>query len=250
MHSDQPHILLRLHLRNADRAPHTPTHERIIRQARRDGLAGATVINGLSGYGGHGAIPSSHWSLLKQVPVIVEIIDTSQRLATWIDGPLRGLIVGGLMTLEPVQVLVGPPAPAGDEQPPANPLSSLIQSLKERPDMSINENGVLLRIFIGESDQFESRPLYEAIVQKARAAGLAGATVLRGEAGFGANSVVHKAKLLELSSDLPIVIEMVDLEEKIRAVLPQLRDMVREGMITLETVAIVLYRPAAENQAK
>ena len=111
--------------------------------------------------------------------------------------------------------------------------------------MTINKNGVLLRVFIGESDRFEKLPLYEAIVQKARRLGLAGATVLRGSEGFGARSVVHKTALLEMSSDLPIVIEIVDSQEKINLLLPHLESMVREGMITMEYVAILLYRHEA-----
>jgi PII-like signaling protein len=108
--------------------------------------------------------------------------------------------------------------------------------------MTINENGVLLRVFIGESDRHETRPLYEAILTKAREIGLSGATVLRGVEGYGANSVVHKAALLEMSTDLPIVIEIVDLHEKIEKLLPYLEQVVEEGMITMEYVAIVVYR--------
>ena len=108
--------------------------------------------------------------------------------------------------------------------------------------MRVNENGVLLRVFIGESDRFENKPLYEAIVGKVRELGLAGATVLRGSEGFGAHSVVHRTSLLEMSSDLPIVIEIVDTEEQIKQLLPSLEEMVREGMITMEYVVILLYR--------
>jgi uncharacterized protein len=108
--------------------------------------------------------------------------------------------------------------------------------------MKVNQDGVLLRVFIGESDVFEGKPLYEAIVARARELGLAGATVLRGTEGFGANSVVHKARLLEMSSDLPIVIEIVETEAKVRTLLPHLEAMVTEGMITMEYVTILLYR--------
>ena len=105
------------------------------------------------------------------------------------------------------------------------------------------ENGVLLRIFIGESDKAErgSRPLYEAIVRHAREAHLAGATVLRGPMGFGRHSRVHTAKLLELSTDLPIVIEIVDTEDKIDGFLPTVDALVTEGLVTLEAVRIVRY---------
>ena len=108
--------------------------------------------------------------------------------------------------------------------------------------MQINEHGVLLRVFIGESDKFEGKPLYEAIVQKAQELALAGATVLRGCEGFGAHSVVHTAKLVDRSSGLPVVVEIVDTEEKITLVLPHLEAMVQEGMITMEYVLIILYR--------
>src|SRR5207302_10971531 len=95
---------------------------------------------------------------------------------------------------------------------------------------------------VADSDRFDGKPLYEAIVQQVRALGLGGATVLRGVEGFGAHSVVHKAALLELSTDLPIVIEIVDTEPNIRRLLPHLETMVAEGMITMEYVMILLYR--------
>ena len=110
------------------------------------------------------------------------------------------------------------------------------------PD-SIPRDAVLLRIFIGESDRYEHRPLYEAIVLKAREAHLAGATVLRGPMGFGAASRIHTTKILRLSMDLPIVIEIVDSDEKIRAFLPVLEGMIGGGMVTLEKVQVIQYRP-------
>ena len=108
--------------------------------------------------------------------------------------------------------------------------------------MKIPEDAKLLRIFIGENDRWEGKPLFEAIVQKARKDGLAGATVLKGFEGFGAHSRIHTAKILRLSEDLPIVIEIVDSEEKIEAFLPELDEMVKEGLITLEKVRVIKYR--------
>jgi PII-like signaling protein len=109
--------------------------------------------------------------------------------------------------------------------------------------MKIPEQGVLLRVFIGESDrdQATGRPLYEAIVMRARDARLAGATVLKGPMGFGRHSLVHSATLVELSSDLPIVIEIVDAEDKVRAFLPIVDELVREGLVTLEAVRVLKY---------
>lgn len=112
--------------------------------------------------------------------------------------------------------------------------------------MSLPQSGKLLRIFIGESDRHEGRPLYEWIVRKAREEGLAGATVLRGLEGFGAHSRIHTAKVLRLSSDLPIVIEIVDTEEKIDAFLPLIDEAVAEGLATVERVEVHFYRSREE----
>ena len=108
--------------------------------------------------------------------------------------------------------------------------------------MKIPQNGRLLRIFIGESDRWHHQPLYEAIILKARESGLAGATMLRGSMGFGASSLLHTAKILRLSADLPIVIEIVESEEKINQFLPHLDEMVLEGLVTIEDVRVIKYR--------
>jgi PII-like signaling protein len=108
--------------------------------------------------------------------------------------------------------------------------------------MNIPEEGYLLRIFIGESDRHGHRTLYESIVLQAREAGLAGATVLRGVMGFGKNSVLHTAKILRLSEDLPMVIEIVDGLEKIEAFLPVLDELIKDGLVTVEKVRVIHYR--------
>ena len=108
--------------------------------------------------------------------------------------------------------------------------------------MHLPEDAVLLRIFIGESDRYQHRPLYEAIVLKARQLDLAGATVLRGPMGFGKSSHLHTAKILRLSMDLPIVIEIVDSEEKVNAFLPMLDQMMGGGLVTLEGAKVIRYR--------
>jgi PII-like signaling protein len=107
--------------------------------------------------------------------------------------------------------------------------------------MHVPREAVLLRIFIGEDDRIKGRPLYEAIVLKARQAGLAGATVLRGPMGFGKSSTLHTAKVLRLSEDLPIVIEIVDTQEKIDAFVPLLDPMMGSGLVTLERVQVLQY---------
>ena len=113
--------------------------------------------------------------------------------------------------------------------------------------MEIPNDATLLRIFIGESDRHEHKPLYEAIVLKARELHLAGATVLRGPMGFGKSSRLHTAKILRLSMDLPVVVEIVDSEEKINAFLPVLGPMIGGGLITLEKVKVIEYRAGDES---
>jgi uncharacterized protein len=111
--------------------------------------------------------------------------------------------------------------------------------------MKLEGTGKLLRIFIGESDTWHGKPLYQAIVERAREQGLAGATVIRGIEGFGAESHLHTARILRLSEDLPIVIEIVDTGDKIAAFLPSVDEMVTEGMLTTENVEVVAYRAKA-----
>ena len=108
--------------------------------------------------------------------------------------------------------------------------------------MKLPSEAQLLRIFIGESDKHHGRPLYEKIVEEARGRGMAGATVLRGTIGFGASSRIHTAKVLRLSEDLPMVIEIVDTPERIAAFLPDLDAMIGEGLVTLEKVQVIAYR--------
>lgn len=108
--------------------------------------------------------------------------------------------------------------------------------------MHIPEDGYLLRIFVGESDRHGHHPLYEAIVLKAREAGLAGATVTRGVMGFGKHSVLHTAKILRLSEDLPMIVEIADSLEKIEQFLPVLDQMITDGLVTLERVRVIHYK--------
>jgi PII-like signaling protein len=118
--------------------------------------------------------------------------------------------------------------------------------MKEDMKMKLTSEASLLRVFIGESDKLDGRPLYKVIVEEARKRGIAGATVLRGFLGFGANSRIHTSKVLRLSEDLPVVVEIVDTEDKIEAFLPELDKMMGkmmgEGLVTLEKVRVITYR--------
>lgn len=118
-------------------------------------------------------------------------------------------------------------------------------------ERSFEGERTLMRIFIGESDRcaagpHHGRPLYEALLLELRERGFAGATVVRGIAGFGASARIHTEKVLRLSLDLPIVVEVVETEEKIQSILPELEDMIGGGLITLERARVVLYRPAPD----
>ena len=112
--------------------------------------------------------------------------------------------------------------------------------------VKIEGEGKLLRIFVGESDRWHGKPLYQAIVERVRKEGLAGATVIRGIEGFGADSRLHTARILRLSEDLPVLIEIVDSAEQIERILPVLDEMVGEGMVTVERVEVIAYRGSAE----
>jgi len=115
--------------------------------------------------------------------------------------------------------------------------------------MQLPSNGQLLRIFIGESDKHEGQPLYEWLVIKAKKQGLAGATVLRGLMGFGANSRIHTSKILRLSLDMPIVVEIVDTPEKIKTFLDSIETVVTEGLVTLEKAVVHIYKGGRENDS-
>lgn len=108
--------------------------------------------------------------------------------------------------------------------------------------MKLPEQAVMLKVFIGESDRYKGKPLYEQIVLKARELNLAGATVTRGLMGFGADSRMHSSKILELSEDLPIIIEIVDTEEQINLLMPFIDETVEEGLVTLEKMRVIKYR--------
>ena len=115
--------------------------------------------------------------------------------------------------------------------------------------MKIEGEGKLLRIFVGESDRWHGKPLYQAIVERVRKEGLAGATVIRGIEGFGADSRLHTARILRLSENLPVLIEIADSAEEIERILPVLDEMVGEGMVTVERVEVIAYRGRAEPPA-
>lgn len=243
--------LLRVHLRNTDRHGWFtgPAAEALVHRAKSRGLAGATVWRGFLGLDVNGRLlESSAWSLVDRVPVIVEIVDSARNIGAFLTD-VAEIVLEGFATLERAHVLVyrhnrggvGREAMRLEVPESIVPLSTLPNAL-EFPAMQSSEDGQLLRVFIGESDVWHGEPLYRAIVLKAKELGLSGATVLRGPMGFGANSRMHTAKLLALSTDLPIIVEIVDAPAKIQSLLPFLDESVAEGLITIEEVRILKYR--------
>jgi len=239
-------VLCRFHLSNVVRRGMSPLYEWIVQTARRDGLQGATVLKGFYGLRLDGSLLEERtWSLSQALPVIVEVVDEPARIDALL-AKVEPVFREGVITLERAHVVIYRAGPRDVTRllTGRNIIGTVATSAAAGVHtMKVPDNGVLLRIFIGESDKEPGggRPLYEAIVRKAREAHLAGATVLRGPMGFGRHSRVHTAKLLELSTDLPIVIEIVDAEDKVDAFLPTVDELVTEGLVTLEAVRIIRY---------
>jgi hypothetical protein len=239
-------VLCRFQLSNLLRHGMAPLYEWIVEMAHREGLQGATVLKGIFGLRADGSLLEHHtWSVSHELPVIVEVVDEPARIEALL-AQVEPVFREGVITLERAHVLLYR-AGQRDAVPPLSRRNIIgtaaTTAVAGVRTMKVPETGVLLRIFIGESDRDPDgdRPLYEAIVRKAKEAHLAGATVLRGPMGFGRHSRVHTAKLLELSTDLPVVIEIVDAEERIDAFLPTVDELVTEGLVTLEAVRIVRY---------
>jgi PII-like signaling protein len=247
-------ILCRFHLTNFVRSGLQPLYEVIVETARAQHLAGATVLKGHMGFDAHGPILREQpWSASNELPVIVEVVDRQEQIDR-----LLALVLpqfrSGMITLERARVVLYRSRVDGETAPPESVVRAETPEharAREANPMQIPEQGVLLRIFIGESDEDQrtGRPLYEALVLRAREMHLAGATVLRGPMGFGKHSRLHTSKLLELSHDLPIVIELVDAEAKIQDFLPVVDELVAEGLVTIEKVRVLKYSAGAGRDA-
>lgn len=246
MRIDAEQVLCRFHLSTRPRKGMSPLFEWIVQSARREGLQGATVLKGFYGLRPDGSVlHESTWALSQELPVIVEVVDDARHIEALLR-VVEPFFREGAITLERARVLLYRSGPEGTGLVHRGGTvvdTQHMSAAAEVRTMHIPENGVLLRIFIGESDREKGRdrPLFEAIVARAREAHLAGATVLRGPMGFGRHSRMHAAKLLELSTDLPVVIEIVDSEEKVNAFLPVVDELVTEGLVTIEAVRVLKY---------
>lgn len=246
MKIDAEQVLCRFQLSNFVRHGLSPLYEWIVETAHREGLRGATVLKGFHGLRRDGTVLEEHvWPIAQELPVIVEVIDEPSRIEALL-AKVEPVFSEGVITLERAHVLIYRKGPT--QTAAAMTARSIIATIHTSAapgvrTMKLPEIGVLLRIFIGESDKDPEshQPLYKAIVHRAREAQLAGATVLRSPMGFGRHSRVHTASIIDLSTDLPVVIEIVDEEDKIDAFLPTVDAMVTEGLVTLEAVRIVRY---------
>jgi PII-like signaling protein len=239
-------VLLRVYLRNTDKHGLVFAGDALLACARAQGLAGSTVFRGALGLHFTGEmLETRSWSLVEHTPLIVEIVDRADVIGGFLSN-VDQVVPECLATLERAHVLVyrhGRTSAADARRRivlphPIVDLSTL-PTAAEFPIMRSSEDGQMLRVFIGESDLWQGEPLSRAIIHKAKELGLAGATVLHGCMGFGANSRVHSAKLLDISTDLPVVIEIVDSADKIQSLLPFLDEVVQEGLVTIEAVRML-----------
>ncbi len=207
-----------------------PVYEAVVRFLHRHGCAGATVTRAVAGYGASGEMHKARiFSLTEDVPMRIEAIDSEKKITALL--PWIYEIVGsGLIEVQDTEVIKYSVHEEQREEEHAMKHEKLEGEAK------------MLRIYIGEDDRWENEPLHEAIVKKLRMMDIAGATVYRGLMGYGAQQRLHKKSgWLGLSTDLPIMVSVIDTEEKIRRVLPVLDEMVDEGLVVLSDVEIIKY---------
>lgn len=206
-----------------------PTYEAILHFLHKHGCAGATVTKAVAGFGPHRDYHMARlFSFRNDLPMRIEMIESEQKinaLLPWI----HEMVAEGLIEVQDTEVV--------------KYASQKAHSKQEQPMEHIKLEGQakMLRIYVGEDDKWEGEPLYDAIIKKLRMIDVAGATVYKGIMGYGANQRVHTSGFFSLSRDLPIMITVVDTEERIRRILPVLDEMVAEGMLVLSDVEVIKY---------
>ncbi len=206
-----------------------PAYEAIVQFLRDHGCAGATVTRAVSGYGQSGKVHEAHlFSLTEDVPMRVEVVDSEQKISALLPF-IYDMVDKGLIEVQDTEVIKHSTHQAQEEE---------TEPVKHE---KLEGHAKMIRIYIGEDDRWEGEPLHEAIVKRLRMLDIAGATVYRGLMGYGAQNRVHRSGFLGLSTDLPIMISVIDAEEKIRKVLPVMDEMVDEGLIALSDVEIIKY---------
>jgi PII-like signaling protein len=206
-----------------------PLYESIVRFLQAHGVAGATVTKAVAGYGASGLMHEAHlFSLTEDVPMRIEAVESEQKITALLPF-LYEMVDKGLIEVQDTEVVRYSTHKTQAEE---------AQTVKHE---KLEGRAKMVRVYIGEDDRWEGEPLHEAIVKKLRMMDIAGATVYRGLIGFGAQQRVHRSSFLGLSKDLPIMLSVIDTEEKIRGILPVLDEMVDEGLIALSDVEIIKY---------
>jgi PII-like signaling protein len=235
---------LRLICGESDTTRGHTTFVEVVHRAREAGLAGATVLPAFEGFGGSSRLHVRRlFQIVSVVPVAVILVDDDEPIDALLPD-LRTIVPHGLLLRQRVEI-VGSRSSSTTQH--ASSTSSWQMRHVRGDHMRLEGAGKRLTIYCGEDDRHDHQSLAKAIVEFVREEGLAGATVMRGIEGFGASSVVHTARIVDMSSDLPIVIEIVDREDRIRAVLPDIEAMLGDGLMTLEDVDVWLYRAEARH---
>lgn len=204
---------------------HEPVYIAVLNYLFYHGVSGATVLRGAAGFGSDHQLHMSRFvDTSLNLPVKIEFIETPSKVDEILP-KLIDLVDDGLVTVQDTTIV------KTTGQAPAPPVAP----------MTLAGRAKLMRIYIGESDRWHGKPLHDAIVESLRAHDIAGATVYRGICGFGAHSRIHKEKRMRLSSDLPIMISVVEEEEKLRRYLPVLEQMVDDGLVALSDVDVIKY---------
>lgn len=205
-----------------------PLFEAIVRFLHGHGCAGATVTKAIAGYGAHGQYHTEKLlRLTENLPMRIEMVENERKVNALLPF-LYEMVSEGLIEVQDTEVIKYMHKHATEEKPSPE-------------HVKLEGRAKMLRIYVGEDDRWEGEPLYEAIVKKLRMIDVAGATVYKGVMGYGANQRVHKSGFLHLSHDMPIMITVVDEEEKIRSVIPAIEEMVSEGMLVLSDVEVIKY---------
>jgi PII-like signaling protein len=234
---DGSRSLLRIYFDEFDRVEHEYAYEWVLDQAKKEGLAGCTVLRGRAGYGRGKIIRTEFWfEGAGDFSVVVEIVDNEDRIEKFWK-QVQPRLHGSLITQE--QVFVHHYSHTKVDS--AAVVSSDITKEIEMSPRNLSGAHTLLRIYFGESDRADGEPLHFVILKKARDRGLAGCTVLRGITGFGASTIVHEDHLFRLSSDLPMVVEIVDTSERTQAFLSKIEPFLEGALVTEEEVHVHHY---------
>lgn len=215
-----------------------PVYEAIVRFLHRHGCAGATVTRAVAGYGESGKMHEAHlFSLAEDVPMRIEVVESEKKINALLPW-LYDIVDKGLIEVQDTFVVKHTTTKLQAE------------GEHEMKHEKLEGRAKMLRIYIGEDDRWENEPLHEAIVKKLRMMDIAGATVYKGLMGYGAQNRVHRSGFLGLSKDLPVMISVIDTEEKIRNVLPVFDEMVDEGLIALSDVEIIKYTHSTKEEGQ